>query len=160
MPQPTEVTIGILVRGDPPKEVLLGWKKRGLGQAQYAGIGGKVETGETPAQAASRELHEEIRVKVELADLRYLGKLTFTFPARPEWNEVAHVFLAGRWQGAPTESAEIRPTWFPIDQVPFEEMWHDYRYWLPQAITGQNVSAIFTYASDNKTVETVQQLDG
>ena len=33
-------------------------------------------------------------------------------------------------------------------------MWHDYSFWLPRAIQGQNVSGTFTYASNNKTVVT------
>jgi hypothetical protein len=37
-------------------KLLLGFKKRGFGAGLYNGFGGKVEPGETPAQAARREL--------------------------------------------------------------------------------------------------------
>ncbi|KII91254.1 hypothetical protein PLICRDRAFT_173137 [Plicaturopsis crispa FD-325 SS-3] len=38
-------------------QILLGYKKRGFGIGKYNGFGGKVDAGETPAQAAARELH-------------------------------------------------------------------------------------------------------
>ena len=76
MTQTTEVTIALLVRGCPVSHVLLDWKKRSLGQAQYAGISGKIEPGESAREAAVRELREEIGVSVALGDLRCLGKLT------------------------------------------------------------------------------------
>jgi len=37
-------------------KMLLGYKKRGFGEHKYNGFGGKVNSGETPAQAAAREL--------------------------------------------------------------------------------------------------------
>jgi 8-oxo-dGTP diphosphatase len=139
---------------------LLGWKKRGLGQDQYAGIGGKLEPGETPPEAAIRELHEEIGVEVALQDLEPLGELTFTFPSKPEWDEVARVFLVRKWQGEPCETAEMVPAWFPVAEIPYEKMWHDYSYWLPRAIRGQNITGTYIYASDNKTVQAVQPQHG
>jgi len=41
-------------------EVLLIRKKRGLGTGYYNGVGGKVKPGETPEQAAAREMAEEV----------------------------------------------------------------------------------------------------
>ena len=156
MTQTTEVTIALLVQGRPPSHILLGWKKRGLGQAQYAGIGGKIEPGESAREAAVRELREETGVSVALGDLRCLGKLTFTFPCKPEWSQIAHVFLVSAWQGQASETAEMRPAWFAIDQIPYETMWHDYSFWLSRAIQGQDVTSTFTYAADNKTVQTAR----
>src|SRR6266566_3926556 len=47
------------VRGMSPHEVLLGYKKRGFGAGTFAGIGGRVEAGETIRKAACREVYEE-----------------------------------------------------------------------------------------------------
>jgi len=156
MTQTTEVTIALLVRGCPVSHVLLDWKKRSLGQAQYAGIGGKVEPGESTREAAVRELREEIGMHVAPDDLRYLGKLTFIFPCKPEWSQIAHVFLASRWRGQPTETVEMKPAWFPIAEIPYEKMWHDYSYWLPRALEGQDATSTYAYAADNKTVQMVR----
>ena len=153
MSNPTEVTIALLLRGTPAAEILLGWKKRGIGESLFTGIGGRVELGETALDAAIREVREEIGVEVLHHDLHHLGTLNFRFPAKPEWNEVAQVFLITRWKGEPMETEEIRPAWFPVEQIPYEKMWHDYSFWLPDAIQGQPISATFTYAADNKTVD-------
>jgi hypothetical protein len=48
MPNLPEVTIAILLRGEPPAEALLGLEKRGIGLGLHTGIGGRVESGETP----------------------------------------------------------------------------------------------------------------
>lgn len=39
--------------------VLLGLKKKGFGQGYYNGFGGKVEPGETIAEAAHREVRQD-----------------------------------------------------------------------------------------------------
>ena len=44
-------------------KILLGMKKRGFGAGKYNGFGGKVEAGETIAQAAVRETIEECGLK-------------------------------------------------------------------------------------------------
>ena len=56
-------------------EVLLIRKKRGLGTGYYNGVGGKVKPGETPEQAAAREMAEE--VGAEPVDMEWRGFLEF-----------------------------------------------------------------------------------
>ena len=49
---------------NPKKQILLAMKKRGFGEGKWNGAGGKVETGETIIQAASRELGEETGIEI------------------------------------------------------------------------------------------------
>jgi 8-oxo-dGTP diphosphatase len=147
-----EMTLCVLVCGEPVREVLLGLKKRGFGVGKYAGFGGGVEPGETVIQAAIRELQEETSITVSRANLRWAGHLTFLFPARPAWNQVVHVFLAAEWDGEPAESAEMRPQWFARDALPFAQMWQDAAHWLPRILDGQLIRARFTFLDDNETV--------
>ena len=88
-------------------EVLLGLKKTGFGIGKIVGLGGHVEAGETDAQAACREVHEEAGMVVLEEDLRDAGLIEFVFPARPEWNMSTRLFTARRWIGDPVESEEI-----------------------------------------------------
>ena len=145
-------TLCFLMRGNPPTEVLLGLKKTGFGAGKYAGFGGKVESGETIEAAAIRELEEETGIKISTDDLCPLGRLTFLFPSKPNWNQVVHVFTANVWAGNPEESDEMKPVWCRMDEIPFENMWDDASYWLPLVLKGKKIEARFVYKDDNETV--------
>jgi 8-oxo-dGTP diphosphatase len=151
-----EATLCFLIKEDPPGEILLGFKKVGFGADKYNGIGGKVEAGEAIAAAAARELEEETGVVVSEVDLRRVGHLTFTFPAKPAWDQVVHVFLATRWQGEPMESREMVPTWFGVDDIPYERMWADDRHWLRRVLSGERIRGRFTFKADNESIEELE----
>jgi 8-oxo-dGTP diphosphatase len=137
----------------------LGLKKRGFGQGKLVGLGGKVEPGEALAAAAVRELYEEAGLWVDSDRLDAVARLTFLFPARPDWDHRMHVFIARAWQGELLESNEIEPQWHAIDALPFDRMWDDGRYWLPQALAGQRLAATFVYGEDLETVVAFEQSD-
>ncbi|MFB6081908.1 MAG: 8-oxo-dGTP diphosphatase [Halanaeroarchaeum sp.] len=121
--------------------VLLIEKKRGVGAGFYNGPGGKVEPGETPREAAKREVREEIGTPVPSVDKR--GVLEFVFG--DEHFMTAHVYRAPAPTGEPVETAEARPEWFALDAVPYDEMWEDDRHWLPHVLEGHSVRGWFRF---------------
>jgi 8-oxo-dGTP diphosphatase len=147
-----EATLCLLMRGNPPEQVLLGYKKEGFGAGKITGFGGKVEPSETPGAAAIRELQEEVGITVAIADLQAVGQLHFIFPSRPAWSQLVHVYLAKRWGGVPVEGREMRPDWYAIDQVPYAQMWEDSAYWLPRVMTGERIRGRFVFGADSETV--------
>ena len=151
-----DATLVFLIKGEPPSEILLGLKKAGFAQGKLNGFGGKVENGETIERAAVRELREETGVLVSEQDLRRMAHLTFVFPAKPGWDQVVHVFLARQWEGEPAESAEMRPAWYRVSEIPFETMWQDDPHWLPLILRGKRIRARFTFQADNETVAQVE----
>jgi 8-oxo-dGTP diphosphatase len=148
---PTCLCLLTRVSGDG-RQVLLGHKKTGLGTGKIVGLGGHVESGESPAEAAAREAKEEAGVCVAPRDLLRAAHLTFLFPVRPLWDMTVDVFTSADWTGDATQTAEITPEWFPVTALPLDRMWDDARYWLPRVLAGDRVRATFSYAADCETV--------
>jgi 8-oxo-dGTP pyrophosphatase MutT (NUDIX family) len=146
-------TLCFPIQGNPVRKVLLGFKKTGFGAGKYAGFGGKVEAGESVASAAVRELEEEAGIRAAEGRLERMAHLTFRFPAEPSWSQVVHAFLVTAWDGDPTESAEMEPAWFPVDDLPFGRMWQDNAHWLPRVLAGERVRAVFYFKGDNETID-------
>jgi len=124
-----------------PERMLLGMKKRGFGAGKWNGFGGKVESGETIAQAAARELEEEAGVR---AEMELAGILELETEGEPVVVRM-HIFRAERCEGEPTESEEMRPRWFPVGELPFGEMWPDDPYWMPLFLAGKKFQGRFRF---------------
>ncbi len=123
------------------EEVLLIEKRRGLGEGWYNGPGGKLEAGETPRECAVRETREEVGLTV--SDLTKAGELTFRLDG--EVHTFCHVFRTRSIGGEATTSEEARPKWVPIDEVPYDQMWEDDRFWLPGVLEGETVVGEFQF---------------
>jgi 8-oxo-dGTP diphosphatase len=138
------------------RELLLGYKKSGFGAGRWVGLGGHIEDGEKPAEAAVREVAEESGLVVSPDSLSHMACLTFVFPARPSWDQTADVFVTAEYAGQEAESAELIPRWFTVDDLPFDGMWDDARYWLPEVLGGERVTATITFADDCATVARIE----
>lgn len=126
------------------KRVCLAMKKRGFGKDRWNGTGGKVkENDETIEESARRETKEEIGVLIK--GLEKVAVLSFRFPHNSDFNQMVHVYFSGSWEGEPEESEEMAPKWFSSDEVPYEEMWPDDRYWFPYVLDGKKVKASFVF---------------
>ncbi|RXW16832.1 hypothetical protein EST38_g9018 [Candolleomyces aberdarensis] len=119
-------------------QILLGMKKRGWGIGKYNGFGGKVDQGETPLEAAMRELEEEAGIQ---APLEYAGTLIF-LTDDVEWAFHIHIYRADSYTGTITESEEMKPEWFSaspdttdLPPIPFERMWETDEAWIPLLIS-------------------------
>ena len=152
---PLTATCLCLLTGTGPDgaaRVLLGHKKTGLGTGKIVGLGGHVDPGESPSEAAVREVKEESGLTVARAALTEAAWLTFLFPAHPAWDMDVAVYTCAEWSGEAAESDEIQPAWFPVADLPFGRMWDDAPRWLPRVLAGERLRAVFSYAADNETV--------
>jgi len=134
-------TLLFVVEGD---RVLLIRKLRGLGAGKINAPGGRLEPGETPAEAAVREVREETRV--EPSSLTEHGELRFQFV--DGYSIHVWVFRAEAYRGEPTRTEEAIPLWTPVDAIPYEEMWADDRIWLPLLLAGKRFDGRFLFDGD------------
>ncbi|MEM0969423.1 MAG: 8-oxo-dGTP diphosphatase [Verrucomicrobiota bacterium] len=139
--QPTMWANLLFVQSDD--QVLLIRKKTGLGKGKINGPGGKLEPGETALESAVREIEEELCIQVKEADCEEMGVLRFQFVDGLALHCV--VFRTFRYEGTPTETREARPHWFPLDAIPFEEMWADDRHWLREMLDGRRFEGNFVF---------------
>lgn len=129
-----------------PPRILLGLKKRGFGVGKWNGLGGKVEANETIEAAARREVQEE--ASIEVGNLDRVGILDFEFPGDSDVRQV-HVFKSDDFTGEPTESEEMKPQWFNVEDIPYDEMWPDDKYWLPLFLNGRKFQGKFIFNKPN-----------
>ena len=130
--------------------VLLGMKKRGFGIGRWNGFGGKVEFGETIENAAKRELKEEAGIEAE--NIEKFGLIDFEFKGNPEILEV-HIFKINNFSGNLVESEEMRPQWFDLDKIPFNQMWPDDIYWMPLFLSGKKFQGKFLFGEKDIVLE-------
>lgn len=133
-------------------QILLAMKKRGFGVDKWNGVGGKQQENESIDKTAVREVEEEIKVKIDPQNLEKIAVFKFYFPFKPEWHMEVHFYFCNQWQGDPKETEEMRPKWFNLDQIPYDQMWSDDIHWLPRALKGEKLKGEFYFNKDNNTL--------
>ncbi len=134
-------TLLFVVRGG---RILLIRKKRGLGAGKINGPGGRMEPGESPRECAVREVREELEVTP--TGVCPGGELRFQFV--DGYSIHVYVFTATGCRGEARETAEAIPIWAGLDDIPYDEMWADDRYWLPLLLRGEPFSGRFVFDGD------------
>jgi 8-oxo-dGTP diphosphatase len=142
---PTDrATLLFVIEHEPAARILLIEKKRGLGAGKVNGPGGRIDRGETPIDAAVRELGEELGVGAR--GIVEHGELSFHFVDGYKLH--CHVFRADACVGDAVETDEAVPLWTPLDAIPFHRMWADDALWLPMLIAGDGFHGRFVFDGD------------
>lgn len=131
-------------------QVLLAMKKRGFGSGKWNGYGGKIQD-ESPKAAAVRELEEESGLVADKKDLLQVALMRFYFDKNPVFE--CFVYTTRSWQNEPAETEEMRPQWYPISNLPFEEMWAADAKWVPLILNGEKIEAEVYFNADGSVVK-------
>lgn len=125
-------------------KLLMSEKKRGFGQGKINGVGGKLKENETPEEAMIRETKEEIDIDLEI--IEKFGEINFIeyYKGNKE-NVLMHIFFGKEYKGVPKESDEVRPIWINENEIPYEKMFSDDKYWLPIVLEGNKFKAEFEF---------------
>jgi 8-oxo-dGTP diphosphatase len=137
---PKEKAVLCFVVNEKEQKILMIFKKRGLGKDMYNGPGGRLEPGETHMQAVIRECQEELHI----TPLHLTNAGTIHFDFIDGYSLECEVFKGTAIEGTPTETEEATPHWFDIDKIPYDQMWEDDSYWLPELIKGRYFKGYFT----------------
>ncbi len=131
--------------------MLLAMKKRGFGSGRWNGVGGKLEPEETIEQAVVRECKEEIGVDVK--NCQKVAEIIFDEAHQGKREQMqVHVFRSASWVGNPVETEEMAPKWFSKDALPYDEMWSDDPYWLPEILNGKYLRCEFTLDDNDQVI--------
>jgi 8-oxo-dGTP diphosphatase len=125
-------------------KVLLIHKKLGLGAGKINGPGGRIDPGETPLQAAVREVQEELMVTPP--GVREAGELLFQFTDGHSIHR--YVFTATDCAGEPRETREAIPLWVDVNEIPYHRMWADDRIWVPLMLANRPFRGRFLFRED------------
>jgi 8-oxo-dGTP diphosphatase len=127
---------------------------RGAWAGLWNGIGGHVERGESPAQAARREFREE--TGLELAELRLAGQVIVDLGASPGIG--FSVFAATVGAGTAKSGVEGVLRWFDPQTIPPDSLVEDLPTLLPRALAflsgAPPFTAVYRYSSKRElTIE-------
>jgi 8-oxo-dGTP diphosphatase len=135
--------------------ILLSTKVKKVGAGFLNGFGGKIEN-ELPEEAAARELSEESGgICCNPRDLIPCAVIDFFLfenqSENPDWRVI--VYLVSNFTGQPVSTEEAKnPTWFDLDQIPYEKMLSADRIWLPKVMKGEVFKGKIRYTEGMKDV--------
>jgi 8-oxo-dGTP pyrophosphatase MutT (NUDIX family) len=95
------------------QQVLVGRRLKGAFLHQWCVPGGQVEPGESPLDAARRELREEVGLH---APSRPLGRIDVRVADTPDWHVSGFVFAIDG-SPPPVTSSEFEPVWMPLNDA-------------------------------------------
>jgi mutator protein MutT len=133
-------------------QILLQLKTSGrFGEGKWNGTGGKIDLGETPLQAAIREVKEE--TSLDVSDLRLHGVLNHYFGPKDINPWQVHIYSTNAYKGTPTASEEGELRWFTPEEIPYGQMWQDDKHWLPLLLEGREFTGEFHFNEDGSDLQ-------
>ncbi len=124
-----QTTLGFIIQN---WKILLAMKKRGFWEWKYNWFWWKLELWETVDQAMIREANEEIWINI--LEQEKIWVLNFYFEENKDWNQSVNVFFIHKFSWEIEESEEMKPYWFELNKIPYDEMWEDDKIWLPEVL--------------------------
>lgn len=133
-------------------KLLLKRSTRGISKSKWNGVGGKIDQGETPEQNAIRETLEESGLTVR--NLFYHGLMNFHNYGKEDVDFAVHLYSTKDFSGTllPLSDDNGELKWFPITNLPMDDMWKDDEHWMPHLLKGERFDADFYFDETNKKI--------
>jgi 8-oxo-dGTP diphosphatase len=144
-------------------KILLQKKAHGrFGAGKWNGPGGKLRRDESPERGAIRELVEETGFTAN--ELIFRGVLNFSYAEQNlvRLGQVVFVFSCDRFESAKGNASDFEGflSWFPINELPYDEMWEDDRIWFPLLLQGKNFVGSFCFNNGKLNNHLIQEVCG
>lgn len=105
------------------------WFSVSVGKRNWAG--GKIDDHETAIQWAIRELKEETGIQASEQQLIESWILHFSFESKKDRDQECTVFCFREYEWSFNETDEMKPQWFDLDKIPYENMRADDKHRMP-----------------------------
>ncbi|MBU6388592.1 NUDIX domain-containing protein [Patescibacteria group bacterium] len=147
-------TLGIVIQDGM---VLLGEKKRGeIGTGVLSGPGGKLDPGETIPECLIRETREELAIELDPASLELVAIIDFYAAGEADFS--VYVYRTETFFGEPKETADMIPSWYPLEELPFDRMFESDVNWFVRAACGGKFCANVYYRGRAKDFDRIEFL--
>lgn len=140
-----EATLCEVIDGE---NLLLKRASRGISKGKWNGLGGKIEENETIEESLVREVFEESGLRIK--DPLKHGEVTFFKGGSPFFK--VHIFSTKKFEGSLRQSDEGEVKWFNTNEIPYEEMWPDDKFWLPILLDGKKFEGAFYFDEKMKEI--------
>ena len=150
-PQFKQTVVGYLIRDN---RIILGRRIRvshNLGENLIAGVGGKLESGETYDEAFIREFieefgtYEEGNIVCRPLKFKAVGNIKY-LNVNDKWDIQMEVYICTEWEGEPVKTESMQPVGpYAFEDIPYDEMWEDNQLFLPKILEGKRVEGTVLY---------------
>lgn len=128
----------------------------------WSAIASQITAQDSLAQKAVKEIYRLTKLTIYERDLKQAGTIHyFTIDNNHTRSETltTTIFVCHEWQGEAINATGIRPTWFPFDQIPFNDMFDDAQSWLPKILSGDRIIVeVYTKLDPTTGNETLQDV--
>ena len=91
---------------------------RSRGKSFFIAPGGKLGDGESVSEALKRELHEELQINVQTADLKKLGTFYALAAGHADKRLQMDVLIVEKWDGEISPAAEVEEIMWVSSELP------------------------------------------
>lgn len=132
-------------------QILLIKNKWWVSKWRWNWVWGKHEKWEDGFDCAIRETKEEVNIDVKRDDLVRLWSIYHIFEDEKMWTREAEIFVWS-YDGEVEENDIQVPKWFDVEDIPYDQMWEDDKYWYHEMIKKKEISYKIYFDKNEKVV--------
>lgn len=158
-----KVIPAVLIYAQTASEILMLYRNRNpevdIHSGKWNGLGGKLEPGESPEQAAKREFYEEAKQDLPESAFHCCGVLhfpDFKHSKREDWTVfVMSVAVPEKWNLKDIQCPEGELHWVPKGELLNRPLWEGDRSFLPWVLEQRPFLGTFWYSPEGQLLKHV-----